>query len=210
MLAAGSNDISLCLVISGRSSLTLVVQKNGVVRMPNTRENPNGTFSSAKSWPVDKLEKFDHLGFIITIQKPYYWMTDTSKEKYSFMTGLVQVFRKFTGGKTPELVGFGSIFQQPGPQNGRKTPAPANPYAMAPSQTNPNPYAASHPQSKANPYTNSAPRDQYTAGSVAALKRQRHPSGPQEKRPSMERLPSRDGSRSKGSVELNANPGAIT
>src|ERR1700733_4578030 len=103
--------------------------------MHKTRENANGTFSIGKTWGVDQLEKLEEtnpLGFIITIQKPYYWVTDTTKEKYTFVTALVQVFRKFTGGKTPEIVGFESIFRQSGSQSSRQPSAPS--YAAPPPQ----------------------------------------------------------------------------
>ena len=140
-------------------------------------------------------------------------MTETSKEKYAFITALIQVYRKFTGGKTPEIVGFESIFRQSGLQNSRRETPPANvyatpppqppsnPYVNAPPQSNPyassvppsNPYAASPPQSQgnpyaaapSNPYANTAPTDPYAAAPVAALKPQRRPSETSDRRPPM-------------------------
>src|SRR5277367_6828444 len=94
--------------------LCIVVQRNGIVRMHKTRENANGTFSIGKTWTIDsldRLEETDSLGFIITIQKPYCWMTESTKDKYAFATARIQVYRKFTGGRTPEIVGFESIFR---------------------------------------------------------------------------------------------------
>lgn len=148
--------------------------------MHKTRENANGTFSIGKTWGIDQLERLeetDTLGFIITVQKPYYWMTETSKEKYAFVTALIQVYRKFTGGKSPQILGFDSIFrqssvrQQSPPINPYTTPPvqsnpyatdppPSNPYAMSPPPSQSNPYAASPPPSQSNPYTASPPPSQ--------------------------------------------------
>ena len=132
--------------------------------MHKTRENANGTFSIGKTWAIDsldRLEETDTLGFIITIQKPYYWMTETTKDKYAFVTALIQVYRKFTGGRTPEIVGFESIFRAAPAaatsQNSRTQSTPPNPYTTPP-QPKPlvNPYTSPPPQ--ANPYTTSPPQ----------------------------------------------------
>ena len=196
--------------------------------MHKTRENNNGTFSIGKTWGIDQLERLeetDILGFIITVQKPYYWMTETSKEKYAFVTALIQVYRKFTGGKSPQIIGFDSIFRQSGSQNTRQQSLPVNPYTTPP-QSNPyanvtppsnpyttsphssqsNPYLASPPPESnpyaaapSNPYANSSPADPYAnpAAAVAPLKLQRLPSGSSERRPYPgERMPSRESSRS--------------
>ena len=199
-----------------RPSLTATVQRNGIVRIHKTRENANGTFSIGKTWGIDqlsKLEETDTLGFVITIQKPYYWMTETSKEKYAFIMALVQVYRKFTGGKTPEIAGFESIFRQSASQTSRQQSPPANPYATPPQAkpTNPyvnaaptssNPYAAQPPQPAtspytpypSNPYSTAAPPDPYST--VAPLKPQRRGSEDQIRRPPVaDRIPSREGSR---------------
>ena len=184
--------------------------------MHKTRENANGTFSIGKTWGIDQLERLeetDILGFIITAQKPYYWMTETSKEKYAFVTALIQVYRKFTGGKSPQVIGFDSIFRNSGSQNARQQSPPRNPYASPPPQSNPyanvpspsnpyatspppsqsNPYAASPPPSQSNPYAaapsnpyaNSSPVDPYASTAAAALplKLQRLPSETSERRP---------------------------
>lgn len=168
------------------------MQKSGAVRLHKTRENTNGTFSIGKTWGIETLEKLeetDPLGFIITIQKPYYWMTETAKEKYSFVTAIIQVYRKFTGGKTPEILGFESIFRQPtGSQNSRRespidTPKPSNPYAAPPPPSQSNPYAAN----PAAPYA-------ANAAETAPLKARR-PSQGSDQRP-VERISSRQSDRS--------------
>ena len=149
------------------------------MRMHKTRENSNGTFSIGKTWILDQVERVeetDPLGFIITIQKPYYWMTETPKEKFAFVSALLRVYEKFTQGKCPAVVGFEAIFRHPGQPNLRHQSPPvgtppardhvpvpgshppstsskaSNPYASS----SPDPYASSHP-SKPNPYATPVP-----------------------------------------------------
>lgn len=43
---------------------------------------------------------------LITIQKPYFWQTVTPKEKDFFVGSLVKIYRKYTGGQEPQLLGF--------------------------------------------------------------------------------------------------------
>jgi len=114
---------------------------------------------------LEKLEETDTLGFIITIQKPYYWTAETAKDKYAFVTALVQVYRKFTGGKTPEIVGFESIFRQSGSQSSRQTP-PANAYATSSRSSSLNQYANTPPP-PSNPYTNDSPAAVYATPSTS-------------------------------------------
>lgn len=65
------------------------------------------------------------IGFIVTIGKPYYWQANTQKEKQFFIASLVKIYMKYTGGKSPELIGFddrereqllGTASAQPRPQ----------------------------------------------------------------------------------------------
>ena len=106
--------------------IIVAVRKSGRVRMHKARENANGTFSIGKTWMLDDLsavqsfsgptsgsaEEEQHkqwaggIGFIVTIGKPYYWQANTPKEKQFFIASLVKIYVKYTGGKTPELVGF--------------------------------------------------------------------------------------------------------
>ena len=106
--------------------IIVAVRKSGRVRMHKGRENQNSTFSIGKSWHLDDLtrvESFTHsiptnaeeqefkhragdCGFLVTIGKPYYWASSTGKEKDFFIFSLIKIFRKYTGGKLPELVGF--------------------------------------------------------------------------------------------------------
>lgn len=106
--------------------IIVAVRKSGRVRMHKARENPNGTFQIGKSWVLDDLTCIDSfagpapsdaeeqlrrqwadgVGFIVTVQKPYYWEAATAKEKDFFIGSLIKIYRKYTGGKLPQLVGF--------------------------------------------------------------------------------------------------------
>ena len=106
--------------------IMIAVRKSGRVRMHKGRENANGTFSIGKTWQLDDLTRVESFtnsipqtseqlqykqnagatGFLVTIQKPYYWQAATDKEKDFFIFSLIKIFRKYTGGKLPELVGF--------------------------------------------------------------------------------------------------------
>ncbi|KAF3482885.1 vegetative cell wall protein gp1 [Arthroderma uncinatum] len=107
-------------------AIIVSVRKSGRVRMHKSRENGDGTFSIGKTWMLDDLSRiqiYDHLtpsnqteqqqkswaadlGFIVTITKPYYWTAATSKERDFFIGSLVKIYRKYTGGKVPDLIGL--------------------------------------------------------------------------------------------------------
>ncbi|KAL9576693.1 MAG: hypothetical protein Q9212_006891, partial [Teloschistes hypoglaucus] len=106
--------------------IIVAVRKNGRVRMHKARENDNNTFSIGKTWNLDDLNSIQSftnavpvtpedqqnkqlagaLGFIVTISKPYYWESQTPKEKDFFIFSLVKIYKKYTGGSIPELLGF--------------------------------------------------------------------------------------------------------
>jgi exocyst complex component 1 len=46
------------------------------------------------------------IGLTVTLGKPYYWQANTPKEKQFFIGTLVKIYAKYTGGKSPELIGF--------------------------------------------------------------------------------------------------------
>ncbi|KAL8803419.1 MAG: hypothetical protein Q9223_006317 [Gallowayella weberi] len=133
--------------------IVVAVRKTGRVRMHKARENANGTFSIGKTWNLDDLngiesftnavptnvEEQQHkqragsVGFIVTITKPYYWQAATAKEKEFFIFSLIKIFKKYTGGKIPELVGFdhqeletfsGAAAPQTGAQRAVRTESP--------------------------------------------------------------------------------------
>lgn len=94
--------------------------------MHKARENANGSFSIGKTWNLDDLNAIESfanampttpedqqnkqragsVGFIVTITKPYYWQAATPKEKEFFIFSLIKIYKKYTGGKIPELIGF--------------------------------------------------------------------------------------------------------
>lgn len=128
--------------------IIVAVKKSGRVRMHKARENANGSFSIGKTWVLDDLtmiqtyvhsvpstpeeqqnkDRAGGTGFIIHIQKPYYWEASTQKEKDFFILSLIKVFRKYTGGRLPELRGFD-------PQELEKISGPSGPFAVRTPQT---------------------------------------------------------------------------
>ncbi|KAG5294651.1 exocyst complex component Sec3 [Histoplasma ohiense] len=121
------------------------VRKSGRVRMHKARENNDGTFSIGKTWLLDDLshiQVYEHMpassnseqqqkiwasnvGFLVTVSKPYYWQAATPKERDFFIGSLVKIYKKYTGGRVPELLGFDSRDRDiitgtvaPGAQNG--------------------------------------------------------------------------------------------
>ena len=131
--------------------IVVAVKRSGRVRMHKARENANTTFSIGKSWVLDDLEVIESFtnavpqtaeqqqnksmagptGFIVTVQKPYYWKANTAKEKDFFIFSLIKIYKKYTGGKLPQLIGFSSqeldqLSGPPGPQKGAPTAARPN------------------------------------------------------------------------------------
>jgi hypothetical protein len=106
--------------------IMLAVRKSGRVTVNKARENPNGSFSIGKTWNLDDLSAiqiYDALdpttveeqnfkqwagpaGFIVTLGKPYFWQAPTSMEKEFFVGSLIKIYRKYTAGKIPALIGF--------------------------------------------------------------------------------------------------------
>ena len=93
--------------------IVVAVRKTGRVRMHKARENPNGAFQIGKTWNLDDLSEIENhaapfeKGFTVTIIKPYYWQASSSKEKDFFISSLLKIYKKYTGGKIPKLIGFG-------------------------------------------------------------------------------------------------------
>ena len=106
--------------------ILVAVRRSGKVRVHKARENPNGSFSIGKTWNLDELTAIQSYaalspssqqentekqwagttGFLVTLGKPYYWQASTSKEKDFFIASLTKIFRKYTGGRAPQLTGF--------------------------------------------------------------------------------------------------------
>ncbi|KAL6232312.1 hypothetical protein BDW75DRAFT_217955 [Aspergillus navahoensis] len=106
--------------------IIVAVRRSGRVRMHKARENNDGSFSIGKTWMLDDLSAIksynaivpsspqeelqkqwaSNVGFLVTVGKPYYWHAKTSKEKDFFIGSLVKIYKKYTGGKMPDLIGF--------------------------------------------------------------------------------------------------------
>ncbi|KAH6685037.1 exocyst complex component Sec3 [Plectosphaerella plurivora] len=102
--------------------IIVAVRKSGRVRMHKSKENPNGTFSIGKTWNLDDLtaigsftgpptsatnkEWAGDTGFTVTLGKPYFWDSQSDKEKKFFIASLIKIYGKYTGGRSPELTGF--------------------------------------------------------------------------------------------------------
>lgn len=143
------------------------VRNTGRVRMHKARENSNSSFSIGKTWNLEDLTAVESfgggapisaddarrrqwagtVGFTVTIAKPYYWQAGTAKEKEFFIGSLVKIFRKYTQGRVPQLVGFsaqeqeqmlGSLGQQvkgnrppPSSEGSRATSRPTSPPSLS-------------------------------------------------------------------------------
>ncbi|TKA79960.1 hypothetical protein B0A49_02178 [Cryomyces minteri] len=107
--------------------IVIAVRSTGRVRMHKARENSNGSFSIGKTWNLEDLSAIEsfssvlqpssaqeqqrklwagEMGFVVTIAKPYYWQAGTAKEKEFFIASLVKIYKKYTKGQTPDLIGF--------------------------------------------------------------------------------------------------------
>lgn len=92
--------------------ILVAVRKSGRVRVHKARENANGSYSIGKTWNLDDLQQIENhpephdKGFTVTLLKPYYWQANSTKEKDFFIQSLIKIYKKYTGGKLPALVGF--------------------------------------------------------------------------------------------------------
>ena len=180
--------------------IIVAVRRSGRVRMHKARENGNRTFSIGKTWvlnDLDVIESFTNAvpqtdeqqqnksragpaGFIVTVQKPYYWKASTAKEKDFFIFALIKIYKKYTGGKLPQLIGFSS-------QELEQLNAPPGTQNRAPSASRPNVAAGGSARvpSQERPILRERPANEETS-------RERRPRQSQERssqeRPFQERL----------------------
>ncbi|EMR09947.1 hypothetical protein PNEG_01705 [Pneumocystis murina B123] len=92
-----------------RRYILISVKNNGKVQVHKSRENNNGTFSIGKTWDMTELQRIDNVDaykVIVTFQKPYHWICESTKDKMFFIEVLVKIYKKFTGGKIPIMNGF--------------------------------------------------------------------------------------------------------
>ncbi|ERF73871.1 hypothetical protein EPUS_05883 [Endocarpon pusillum Z07020] len=112
--------------------IVVAVRKSGRVRVHKARENSSGSFSIGKTWNLDDLGPLqswtgavpktadEHqqkmwasdVGFTVTLGKPYYWQASTSGEREFFIGSLIKIYRKYTGGKVPDMIGFDPAEQE--------------------------------------------------------------------------------------------------
>ena len=153
------------------------VKMSGRVYLHKARENDDRTFQIGKTWPLEELQTIESfasgiqrsprdqerarlagdVGFVITIAKPYFWKAKTPKEKQFFIGSVVKIYRKYTNGKIPQLVGFESREERdivaaseptprpPAPPSPGRSPAPG--LGAAPGPPPPMPYAQRAPSS---------------------------------------------------------------
>ncbi|KAF1808194.1 hypothetical protein P152DRAFT_462769 [Eremomyces bilateralis CBS 781.70] len=162
------------------------VKDSGRVRLHKTRENANGSFSIGKTWPLEEFTKVESFsssnptdpegiqrkqwagdrGFIVTIGKPYYWAAGTAKEKEFFIASLVKIYKKYTEGKIPELVGFT-------PQEAEQLKGPP---LRPPGQPGPHPPPGPQPQGHPSPPYKNPLQSPPMQGGLRAVPPQRDPS----------------------------------
>lgn len=152
--------------------IIVAVRRSGRVRMHKARENNDGSFSIGKTWMLDDLSAIQSfnawvpstpleeqqkqwassVGFVVNVGKPYYWHAKTSKEKDFFIASLVKIYKKYTGGKMPNLIGFDERERQlllGAPPSGAKgpMPGPSHPEGPLPHPRPPSSQGGSRPQS---------------------------------------------------------------
>lgn len=148
--------------------------------MHKARENIDGSFSVGKTWMLDDLSAIQsfngwvpqtpaeqqqkqwasNAGFVVTVGKSYYWHAGSSKEKEFFIGSLLKIYRKYTGGKVPNLIGFDDRERQLLAGQGPPPPGPRGPVQNVPPSEGalPGPRPpASHGPRPQSPFANRAP-----------------------------------------------------
>ena len=187
------------------------------MRVHKARENSNGTFSIGKTWNLDDLTRIESytnsiptnaeeqqnkeraggVGFLVTIQKSYYWQASTTKEKDFFIYSMIKIYKKYTGGKLPQLSGFdpqeleqlaGAAGPQPVPQSRppptsafRAEPVAAVQEPMRPREVRPQPVPQPNQQSGRD--VRPRPSQEHSSQERPGQRR------PSQERPSQERSP---------------------
>lgn len=156
--------------------IIVAVKRSGRVRLHKGRENPNLSFSIGKTWNLDDLtgvQSYDNwmpvpegdilqkewaglAGFTVSLQKPYFWMANSQKEKDFFVASLVKIYKKYTNGRLPELIGFTdeeltALKAESG--RAKKEPAPPPPPSSRAPEAHqlPSPPEVQHPPPAARP-----------------------------------------------------------
>lgn len=145
--------------------------------MHKARENNDGTFSIGKTWMLDDLSAIQsysdlpattpaeqqqkqwasNVGFVVTVGKPYYWQAGNFKERDFFIASLVKIYKKYTGGRTPKLIGFDEKQRQTligdsnqGPLRPEASTKPAGPPPLQEPRPSP-PYPTQPPSREGRP-----------------------------------------------------------
>lgn len=86
----------------------------------------------------------------MVLGKPYYWNTNTAREKTVFLNSTIRIYKKYTGGKAPGLVGFDSAMSSP-VATSPTTSFPTSPGAYNTSYQDAHTIAPAIPQSPTRP-----------------------------------------------------------
>ncbi|KAK8845463.1 hypothetical protein IAR55_006176 [Kwoniella newhampshirensis] len=90
--------------------LMLAVTKLGKVVIHKAKRNNNLSFSKGKTWQLEDmrcLEVMGPLDFALTMTiRRYHWSTERAKDQSHFLNSVVKVYRTYTKGELPELIGF--------------------------------------------------------------------------------------------------------
>ncbi|OKL59661.1 hypothetical protein UA08_05379 [Talaromyces atroroseus] len=172
--------------------IIVALRKSGRVRMHKARENSDGSFSIGKTWMLDDLNAIQsfsdlqpstqleqqhkqwasNVGFVVTVGKPYYWQAANFKEKDFFIASLVKIYKKYTGGRVPKLIGFdekqrqaliGDVPQAPPlhPEPVTRQPGPPSSQGPQPSQlgkNEPRPQTSEEQKLRPQPSREQVPR----------------------------------------------------
>ncbi|KAK5073222.1 GTP-Rho binding exocyst subunit [Lithohypha guttulata] len=178
--------------------ILVAVRRSGRVRVHKARENPNGSFSIGKTWPLDELTSIQiyasinpaserdvmakqwagELGFTVMLGKPYYWHAPTAKERDFFIASLLKIYKKYTSGKTPELIGFlPHQMDQLGANSASRTPSATISQSSPPPPADPPPLMpAAISQRPQSPRFSPAPPNDFEQSLQAHLPRPEYPS----------------------------------
>ncbi|KAI8091056.1 exocyst complex component Sec3-domain-containing protein [Gilbertella persicaria] len=92
--------------IRGTPRYLCLTQKKNAIRLLKVKRNQNGTFSVSKGWSLDDIKQIqiiDAHQFSITLNKPYLWAVERSKDKMIFLAFLIDSCRR-SATRMPQLV----------------------------------------------------------------------------------------------------------
>ena len=131
-------------------------------------ESFNYVDSTADTQRRTNCQRGGKLGFTVTVVKPYYWQAGTAKERDFFIASLVKIFRKYTKGRIPQLVGFSDEERDTmfGPiPNQQQVPSQRPTPETTPSQT---PHMLQSRSQSRDPRHRAVSRERFTPSSAAS------------------------------------------